>query len=168
VAKRVVPNDERRPGEGRWWRAVAATAASALLVAVVIMVFAGHRISSTRPAALTELGLSDAARAVLASVVGDTSELDAYRGRVVEALERNRTVLPEGSADALLTNLKVLDGTIEQMVDELQRHPTDLRLIGLLLDAYRQQVDVLQRAGRLLEGSQTVATGSARDASPST
>ena len=147
------------PADGRWWRSVALTAGAALVVAFAVLMIVGRGSTGLRPGPVPELGLSAAARAVLGSVVGDTTELDAYRLRMVDALERRRGSLPTGSADALLTNLQVLDGTIEQMVGELQRHPTDVRLIGLLLNAYRQEIDLLRRAGHLLESSQAVAVG---------
>jgi hypothetical protein len=155
----------RPPAEGRWWRGVVLAAGAALLVALAVLLTVGRGTTGLQAGPVHELGLSAAARAVLGSVVGDTTELDAYRLRMVDALERRRESLPTGSADALLKNLRVLDDTIEQMVDELQRHPTDVRLIGMLLNAYRQEIDLLRRAGHLLEDAQAVAVGTSPDSS---
>ncbi len=168
MLERIEPRVLRPAGEGRWWRGVALAAGAALVVALAILLIAGQRTAEPRQGSTPGFGLSAAARAVLGSVIGDTTELDAYRKRVVDALERRRGALPSGSADALLINLEVLDGTIEQMVGELQRHPTDVRLIGMLLNAYRQQIDLLQRAGHLLEGAGAVAAAGPSDPSQTT
>jgi len=159
VLERIEPRVLRPAGEGRWWRGVVLAAGGALVVALAVLLTVSRGTTGLETGPVAELGLSAAARAVLGSVIGDTTELDAYRKRVVDALERRRESLPTGSIDALLKNLEVLDGTIEQMVDELQRHPTDVRLIGLLLNAYRQEIDLLRRAGHLLESSQSIAVG---------
>ncbi len=65
------------------------------------------------------------------------------------ALEAERQRLPEGAAGTVERNVRVIDQALGELRLAMAKDPGNPLLARLLLDTYRQKVDVLSRAHRL-------------------
>jgi hypothetical protein len=145
--------EARRVVRGRFgWRSphlarriVTTAAAAAVLVAAVTAAYlAGLHRSSTRTAD-SNLGPT--------TVVAAHLELDAdlvrVRDDLMARLEQRRNQLSPATWSVVMDNLDVIDQAIARIAVALDEHPNDRQLNHHLAVAYRQQIDLLQRATRL-------------------
>jgi hypothetical protein len=143
--RRVVRGRFGRPARGaaRGWGAVAA-AAAVLVVSVVAAYTVGLR--QGRPetvAAAPDQGYR------LAAFAAPEVDLERARDQLLAGLEQRRDELSPETWLVVMDNLEVIDDAIARIGTALEDNPNDGRLNRQLAVAYRQQIDLLQRATRL-------------------
>lgn len=130
----------------------------ALLAAAVLFVLAGSVITAylvgrgqaVQPEARLRPPESVASSAVArASIRG--LEIDSYgaRAELLDALEARRAELTPETYEMVMVNLAIIDDAIIRIDSALAEHPASGRLAHQLAVAYRQQINLLERAVRL-------------------
>ena len=149
AASNVVPAGFAARGR-RWVPLGAAAAAAALLIAVTAVVTAvlvrGERAS--RSAASVPAEVPGAVQASLA-LADARSTYEAARRQLVGALESRRGSLSPATLKVVDDNLAIIDRAVREMEGALARDPGNRELPALLVAAYRQEIDMLQRAAAL-------------------
>src|SRR5690606_35972254 len=126
------------------WRPWLLAAAAVLLVAVSSL--ATVLVLRERDSRLATRDSTPAALAPrLAALEADYQRAAA---ELVGALEREAALSPE-VREALARHLAVVDAAIAEARASALEHPADTEAGGMLLAAYRQKLDLLERASRL-------------------
>jgi predicted anti-sigma-YlaC factor YlaD len=130
--------------------ALAAAAAALVVVSSVVTTL----IVARRDAATARSGLGRTATAV--GVTPASLELSQARGtyeaarrQLLAALEARRSSLSPATLKVLDENVRIIDEAVHQMESALARDPGNQELPSLLVTAYRQEIDMLQRAAGL-------------------
>lgn len=132
--------EERRPrGRSTWSVWLGTAAAAAMLGAVLTGMLAGPR-GTGDPAPL---------QSAVAVVDPGASELERARAALLQAFEQRRGSLSDGTVRVVLEAVEVIDHSIAAIGGALERHPGDAGLARRLQAAYRQEIQLLQRAARL-------------------
>ena len=94
--------------------------------------------------------------AVAAGVTPASLELSQARGtyeaarkQLLAALETRRSSLSPATLKVVDENVRIIDEAVRQMESALARDPGNQELPSLLVTAYRQEIDMLQRAAGL-------------------
>jgi anti-sigma factor RsiW len=136
----------------RWYPLGAVAAAAAVLIVAVSLVTAVlvGRERAARVASAPELP------AVAAGVTPASLELaqaqatfDGARKQLVAALNARKASLSPQTLAVVERNLEIIDRAVGEMQAALARDPGNRELPALLLTAYRQEIDLLQRVVRL-------------------
>ncbi len=127
-----------------------AAAAAALLIAATSVVTAvlvrGERPS--RVAATAPAGEPGAVQASLA-LADARATYEGARRQLLAALTARRGALSPATLKVVDDNLEIIDRAVREMEGALARDPGNPELPALLVTAYRQEIDVLQRAAAL-------------------
>jgi hypothetical protein len=78
--------------------------------------------------------------------------IDAYRGardELMSALDARRSTMSTETLRVVESNLRVIDHAIARITAALSEDPNNPQLTYRLASAYRQQIELLQRATRL-------------------
>jgi hypothetical protein len=126
----------------RWGRMAAAAAVLAASVIAAYMV------------GVTQRQPDNANRAVdggirLAAFSQSGTDLDRARDQLLAGLEQRRAELSPETWTVVINNLEVIDDAIMRIGAALEENPNDSTLNRRLAVAYRQQIDLLQKATRL-------------------
>jgi hypothetical protein len=147
LPRSIEPDRDLWPGSS--WSvsrlAVAAAAAAVVVAAVTAAYLAGLHRGAPRTA---EMISAPSPGAVSASfeLGGD---LVRVRDELMARLERRQDELSPETWMVVRDNLEVIDRAISRIAVALDEHPNDSRLNHRLAVAYRQEIDLLQRATRL-------------------
>ncbi len=138
-------------GRGRRWIPLgAAAAAAALLIAVTAVVTAvlvrGERSSRV---AVTPQGREPGAVQASLALADARSTYETARTQLLAALAARRGSLSPATLRVVDDNLRIIDRAVREMEDALARDPGNADLPALLVAAYRQEIDMLQRAAAL-------------------
>ena len=68
---------------------------------------------------------------------------------LLDALQQRRGTLSDGTVAVVLDAVDVIDRSIAAIDGALEQHPDDTGLVRRLAMAYRQEIQLLQRATRL-------------------
>jgi anti-sigma factor RsiW len=128
---------------------IAAAAASILIGALIVGYLAGRQdgastvVEATPTAAPQWAGFSAASTAEL------VGEFERAKSELLAALESRRGSLSPEALEVVDSNLRLIDEAIDEITAALAEDPANTRLGDRLAAAYRQQIDLLQRANRL-------------------
>ena len=134
-------------GRLRWPRLGALAAAAAALVvvsSVVTAVLVARRAPSPAPSGVSA-GVTTASLQ-LAQVRGT---YEAARAQLLAALAARRGSLSPATLKVVKDNLAIIDTAVHNMEQALARDPGNRELPALLVTAYQQEIDLLQRATRI-------------------
>jgi len=125
----------------------AAAAAAALLIALTSIVTAvllrgGH---ASREGLASDGGARGTVAASL-QLSQARSTCEAARRQLLTAFEARRASLSPATLKVVDDNLRIIDRAVRDMEDALARDPGNQELPSLLVTAYRQEIDMLQRA----------------------
>jgi len=126
-------------GRSAWSVWLGSAAAAAMLAAVLTGMLAGPRGEGDP----TPLPLA------LAAVDPGAGDLERARAALLAAFEQRRASLSDGTVRVVLEAVEVIDHSIAAIGGALERHPGDPGLARRLQAAYRQEIQLLQRAARL-------------------
>jgi len=130
------------PAWSRWLGA----AAAAVVCAAVITGYLLSRTESKPVQTATQAGRD--VGAAFASASGEPHYRQA-REQLLAALAVRRDSLSPQTLAVVSDSLRLLDDTIVRISGALEKHPGDSHLDRLLASAYRQELELLQRATRL-------------------
>jgi anti-sigma factor RsiW len=136
----------------RWYPLAAAAAAAALLilaVSLVTVVLVGRERAAVDARAT---GPSRAVPAVTRASVGLAQAQATYgaaRKQLLAALDARKGSLSPQTLAVVEKNLGIIDRAVAEMQAALAKDPGNAELPALLLTAYRQEIDLLQRAVEL-------------------
>ena len=150
IAGRIGKRDGLRGvfGGGRPpWPQLGVLAAAAALV-VVSSVVAAVLVASRAPSPGLSGATAGAATASLDFAAARGSYV-AARAQLVAALAARRGSLSPATVRVVNDNLAIIDTAVREMGEALARDPGNRELPGLLLTAYRQEIEMLQRATRI-------------------
>src|SRR5690606_17565516 len=82
-------------------------------------------------------------------VLAFTAEYDEARSELAQLLEERRDVLPAETLAVLEDNLTIIEDAVVDITRALEEHPEDPKLRGMLREAQRREVRVLQQAVQL-------------------
>jgi Putative zinc-finger len=144
--RRVVRADFERPPVFRartvW---MAAAAAAILVISVSVAYRAGLEQGQPRTAQAPPVESS-----YVQAAYGDPGTgLELARDQLLSSLEERQNELSPETWSVVMDNLQVIDNAIARIEIALADHPNDGRLNRQLAMAYRQQINLLQRATRL-------------------
>lgn len=132
-----------------WYPLGAAAAAAAVLIVAVALVTA---VLTSRERATTSArgpqGVTGVTRASL-ELVQAQATYDAARKQLIAALDARKGSLSPKTRAVVEENLRIIDRAVGEMQAALARDPANPELPALLLTAYRQEIDLLQRVVRL-------------------
>ena len=134
-------------GRLRWPRLGALAAAAAALVvvsSVVTAVLVARRAPSPAPSGATASVTT--ASLQLAPARGT---YEAARAQLLAALAARRGSLSPATLRVVKDNLAIIDTAVRKMEQALARDPGNRELPALLVTAYQQEIDLLQRATRI-------------------
>jgi hypothetical protein len=131
---------QRRPVGHSTWSVWLGTAAAAAMLAAVLtgMLASGRGAGDPMPLPSTVAAVDPAA-----------GELERAREALRGAFEQRRGSLSDDTVRVVLEAVDVIDRSIEAIGGALERHPGDAGLARRLQAAYRQEIQLLQRATRL-------------------
>jgi anti-sigma factor RsiW len=131
-------------------RALLAAAAAVLIVSsVVTAYFLGRSQSLVTADAPPAVAVGPSA-VLLASFEGlGVDDYAARRAQLLEALEARRHEIAPETMDVVMENLRLIDEAMDRIAAALGEDPENEFLMKRLAGAYRQQIDLLQRAVRL-------------------
>ncbi|HUK11750.1 MAG TPA: zf-HC2 domain-containing protein [Thermoanaerobaculaceae bacterium] len=130
------------PRRWRAWGAILAVAAAIAAITAVVTV----RMTASRPQPAAVGGSAVAASLDLARA---QATFAAARRQLLAAVEARRGSLSPRTAAVVERNLQIIDGAVREMEAALAREPADPALPALLLTAYQQEIDLLQRTATL-------------------
>jgi hypothetical protein len=145
--RNVVPGAFGRAGRQRWSRLGALAAAAAALVvvsSVVTAVLMARRSPSPAPSG----GPAGVVTASL-NLAEARGTYEVARTQLLAALAARRGSLSPATLKVVNDNLAIIDTAVRDMERALARDPGNRELPALLVTAYRQEIDVLQRATRI-------------------
>jgi hypothetical protein len=140
----------REPTTGRWWIPLSVVSGSLVALSIAAALFFGQRQEAAAPSPAplsSRIGL--AARAALVALGSNEEEFEAARAELLEVMEARRDVLPEDAHTTLAENLEIIEGQIAAISEELTKDPENQRLARMLAAAYRQELELLQKAAAL-------------------
>ena len=151
MAGEVIEHDFAGRGR-RWYLLGAAAVAAAVLIAAVSLVTAvlvGRERSS-------RVALRPERQEITVGVTPASMELAqaqatyaAARRQLLAALEARKASLSPQTLAVVEENLKIIDTAVGEMQTALARDPGNRELPTLLVTAYRQEIDLLQRVTQL-------------------
>ena len=136
----------------RWYPLGAAAAAAAVLIVAISLVTAVlvRRERATRVAAGSEQPTATAGVALASLELGQAqATFDAARKQLLAVVEARKGSLSPQTLAVVEENLKIIDRAVGEMQAALARDPGNRELPALLLTAYRQEIDFLQRVVQL-------------------
>jgi anti-sigma-K factor RskA len=140
-------------GRSRRWYPLAAAAAAAavLIVAISLATAVLVRRERTSPVAAGPEQPAAVAGVTLASVQLSEAQAtyDAARRQLLAVVKARKGSLSPQTLAVVEENLKIIDRAVGEMQAALARDPGNRELPALLLTAYRQEIDFLQRVVRL-------------------
>lgn len=146
-------NRHDHPSAG-WWRPLAVVSAVLVAGALVAALLLGDPFEpSEAPVAPLASRLGLAARAALAALGSDPTELETARAELLTVLETRGAELPADTRDTVAANLAIIGEQIEAISSELERDPDNPRLARLLAAAYQRELELLRRAAALAPGA---------------
>jgi hypothetical protein len=82
-------------------------------------------------------------------VLALTAEYDEARSELTDLLEERRDRLPAETLAVLENNLAIIEDAVVDITRALEEYPEDPKLRGMLREAHRREVRVLQQAVQL-------------------
>jgi len=146
IAESIAEEKVRRPGFGRGL-AVAAAAAALVFAAVLVGYSVGRQHGRVEVA--LDRSASESAGSQLSFAALDIGAYQVARDELLSALEDRRDSFSQDTLRVVETNLRVIDQAIVRITAALSENPNNPRLTHRLASAYRQQIELLQRATRL-------------------
>ncbi|MDD5564821.1 MAG: zf-HC2 domain-containing protein [Thermoanaerobaculaceae bacterium] len=134
-------------GRLRWPRLGASAAAAAALVVVSSLVTAV--LVARRAPAPAPSGVSTGVTAASLQLTQVRGTYEAARTQLLAALAARRGSLSPATLKVVEDNLAIVDTAVHNMEQALARDPGNRELPALLVTAYRQEIDLLQRATRI-------------------
>ncbi|MBZ5589783.1 MAG: zf-HC2 domain-containing protein [Acidobacteriia bacterium] len=136
------------------WRhhlgALAAAAAALVVVSsVVTTLIVARRDATTASSRAGRTGLAAGVTAASLELAQARGTYEAARRQLLAALEARRSSLSPATLKVLDENVRIIDEAVRQMESALARDPGNQELPSLLVTAYRQEIDMLQRAAGL-------------------
>ena len=136
----------------RWYPLGAVAAAVAVLVVAVALVTAvlvgrerGARVAQSPERPATAAGVTPASL----DLAQAQATFDAARTQLLAALEARKGSLSPETLGVVEENLKIIDRAVGEVQAALARDPGNRELPALLMTAYRQEIDLLQRVVQL-------------------
>ena len=136
-------------GAMRRWRAWGAILAAAAAVAAITAVVTVRMTASRATSPAVEVAGARNTAAASLDLARAQATFAAARRQLLAVLEARRGSLSPRTATVVERNLEIIDGAVREMEAALAREPADPALPGLLLTAYRQEIDLLQRTTAL-------------------
>ena len=134
-------------GRLRWPQLGALAAAAAALVvasSIVTAVLVARRASSPAPS-----GVAAGVTTASLQLAQARGTYEAARTQLLAALAARRGSLSPATLKVVNDNLAIIDAAVGEMEQALARDPGNRELPGLLVTAYQQEIDMLQRATRI-------------------
>ncbi len=148
TASNVVPGEF--PGRARRRVPLAAAAAAAAILVAATAVVTAVRGRGARPSATAGLQSSEPGAVQASLALADArSTYETARTQLLAALAARRGSLSPATLRVVDDNLRIIDRAVREMEDALARDPGNADLPALLVAAYRQEIDMLQRAAAL-------------------
>jgi hypothetical protein len=133
-----------------WWIPLVSVAAMLVIGALLAAFLLGERgAEQGRSPAPLRSRIGFAARAALVAMGSSEEEFEAARTELLDALETRSGNLPDASRSAIADSLRIIEGQIAAISDELAHDPENTRLARLLAEAYRRELELLQTAAGL-------------------
>ena len=136
----------------RWHRRGALAAAAAArggVSSVVPTMMVARRDAATGPSGPGRAGTAAGVTAATLELSQARGSYEAARRQLLAVLETRRSSLSPATLKVLDENVRIIDDAVRQMEDALARDPGNQELPSLLVTAYRQEIDMLQRAAGL-------------------
>jgi hypothetical protein len=136
----------------RWHHLGALAAAAAALVVVssiVTTLIVARRDAATAPAGSGRRGMAAGVTSASLELSQARGTYEAARRQLLAALDARRSSLSPATLKVLDENVRIIDEAVHQMESALARDPGNQELPSLLVTAYRQEIDMLQRAAGL-------------------
>ena len=139
-------------GRSRRWYPLAAVAAAAAVLIVVVSLVTAVLVGRERAARVAlapdrpSPGVVTPASLELAQA---RATFAAARTQLLAALEARRGSLSPQTLEVVEKNLKIIDGAVSELQAALERDPGNRALPALLVTAYQQEIDLLQRVTQL-------------------
>ena len=136
----------------RWLHLGALAAAAAALVvvsSVVTTLIVARRDAAMGPSATGRTGIAAGVTAASLEPSQARGTFEAARQQLLAALEARRSSLSPATLKVVDENVRIIDEAVRQMESALARDPGNQELPSLLVTAYRQEIDMLQRAAGL-------------------
>ena len=146
-ARNVVQGAFGGAGRLRWpqrWALAAAAAALVAVTSLVTGVLVARRTPSPSPSAAAAGATTASAR--LTQGVGT---YETARAQLLAALAARHGSLSPATLSVVQDNLAIIDAAVREMEQALARDPGNRELPALLVSAYQQEIDLLQRATQL-------------------
>jgi anti-sigma factor RsiW len=136
----------------RWYPLGAAAAAAAVLIVAVSLVTASfvwrERAARVAQSAERPSGAPGVTPASL-DLAQAQAVFDGARTQLLAALQARKGSLSPQTLNVVEENLKIIDRAVGEMQAALARDPGNRELPALLVTAYRQEIDLLQRVVQL-------------------
>jgi anti-sigma factor RsiW len=136
----------------RWYPLGAAAAAAAVLIVAVSLVTASlvgrERAARVAQSAERPPGTAGVTPASL-DLAQAQAAFDGARTQLLAALRARKGSLSPQTLNVVEENLKIIDRAVGEMQAALARDPGNRELPALLVTAYRQEIDLLQRVVQL-------------------
>ena len=130
--------------------ALAAAAAALVVVSsVVTTLIVARRDAATAPAGPGRPGAAVGAMSASLELSQARGTYEAARRQLLAALDARRGSLSPATLKVVDENVRIIDEAVRQMESALARDPGNQELPSLLVTAYRQEIDMLQRAAGL-------------------
>jgi len=147
----VIPLDFA--GRSRRWYPLGAAAAAAAVVVVAVALVTAVLVGRERAARVAQSQERPATAAGVMPVSLDLAQaqatFDGARTQLLAALEARKESLSPQTLAVVEENLKIINRAVGEMQAALARDPGNRELPALLLTAYRQEIDLLQRVVQL-------------------
>ncbi len=134
-------------GRVRWSRPGALAAAAAVLVAVSSLVTAVLVVR--RAPSPAHSGVTAGVTTASLQLAQARGTYEAARTQLLAALAARRGSLSPATLKVVKDNLAIIDTAVRNMEEALARDPGNRELPALLVTAYQQEIDLLQRATRI-------------------
>jgi anti-sigma-K factor RskA len=151
VAERITAGTVvEKEATGRRWRWHLLAAAAVLIAAVslvtALLVRSGRE---SRVASLPERPTAAVVTAASFELAQAQATYDAARKQLLAALDARKASLSPQTVAVVERNLKIIDSAVAEMQTALARDPGNRELPALLVTAYQQEIDLLQRVTQL-------------------
>jgi anti-sigma factor RsiW len=140
-------------GRSRRWYPLGAAAAAAAVLIVADSLVTAFLVGRERAARVAQATEAPTAAAGVTPASLDLAQaqaaFDGARTQLLAALEARKGSLSPQTLAVVEENLKIIDGAVGEMQAALARDPGNRELPALLVTAYRQEIDLLQRVIQL-------------------